>query len=148
MTNWRLQHMPALLTASGILLAGAAAVGAALAGPVGAAGAAAGVGIVSLSYTVSTLVIAKADEIDPKLILPWGIGTYIVKISLIGVMMAAIASAGWPGLVPLGWGVIVGVVGWTGTHIWWINAIYRPPALDSNGRPVADQSSPSGPEQE
>jgi hypothetical protein len=138
--RWRLQHMPALLIASAVLIVGSALVGLLVAGASGAAGAAAGVALVSLSYTLSTLVIAKADQINPKLILPWGMGTYIAKFSLIGFAMTAVVESGWDGLVPFGWGVIVGVVGWSATHIWWIKAIYE--------SPVADRSSPSGREQE
>jgi hypothetical protein len=138
--RWRLQHLPVLLIASAVLIAGSALVGVLVAGPVGAAGAAAGVALVSFSYTLSTLVIAKADEINPKLILPWGMGVYIAKFSAIGFAMTVIVGTGWAGLVPFGWGVIVGVVGWTGTHIWWIKAIYRPP--------VVHRSSPSGWEEE
>jgi hypothetical protein len=144
--RWRLQHLPVLLIASAVLVAGSALVGLLAAGPVGAAGAAAGVALVSLSYTLSTLVIAKADQIDPKLILPWGMGTYIAKFSLIGFAMTAVVGTGWDGLVPFGWGVIVGVVGWCGVHIWWIKAIYE--GRSPIGGPVADRSSPSGREQE
>jgi hypothetical protein len=145
-TRWRLQHLPALLIASGVLIAGAALVGWLAAGPAGAIGASAGVTLVAFSYTLSTLVIAKADEIDPKLIMPWGMGMYIAKFSLIGAAMIAVVETGWAGLVPFGWGVSVGVVGWTGTHIWWINAVYQ--KRSPIGRPVVDRSSPSGREGE
>lgn len=123
--GWRLVHLPSLLTASAVLLVGATVVGWILAGGTGAAGAASGVAIVCVSYTLSTLVIAWADSIDPKLVLPWGLGMYIAKFSLIGFVLAAVASAGWAGLVPLGWGVIVGVIGWTGTHVWWIRTVHN-----------------------
>jgi len=142
--------MPVLLIASAVLTAGAALVGFLVAGGRGAAGATAGVVLVSFSYTLSTLVIAKADQIDPKLVLPWGMATYVTKFSLFGVAMIAIIQAGWTGLAPFGWGVAAGVVGWTGTHIWWINAIYRPPTSPPVpiGGPVGDRSSPSGREEE
>ena len=64
----------------------------------GAAGAAAGVGIVVASFTVSSLVIAWADSVHPTLVLPVGMFTYIVKFTAIGFAMAAVVASGWDGL--------------------------------------------------
>jgi hypothetical protein len=48
----------------------------------------------------------------------------VAKYSLLGGVMIIITSADWAGLVPMGWGVAVGVVAWTGVHIWWITKIW------------------------
>jgi hypothetical protein len=106
----------------------AAAVGWQSRGATGGAGAAIGVGIVTLSYTLSTLVIAWADSISPKLVLPFGVGAYIAKFSLLGGAMIVLGGTGWPGLLPMAWGIVAGVVGWTAAQIWWIVTVHMPGA--------------------
>jgi hypothetical protein len=109
-----------LVAVSTALLLCAASVGFLTGGVVAAAGAAAGVALVTVSYTMSTLVIAWADTVRPALVLPLGLLTYVVKYTLIGVIMAAIVAGGWSGMVPMGWGVVAGVLGWTSVQIWWV----------------------------
>lgn len=116
---WRVRHLPLLLGVCGVVLVAATATGLAVRGWPGAAGAAAGVGIVTASYLLSTVMIAWAASIDVKLVLPWGMAAYITKFTLIGLLMTSV-PADWPGLVPLGWGVVVSVVAWTGAQIWWV----------------------------
>lgn len=122
--HWRLRHLPALLTVSATLIALAALTGGVTAGGVGALGAVIGVVVVTFSYTSSTLVVAWADSVDPQLVLPFGLAMYAAKFSVFGVLMAAAAATGWPGLVPLALGVVAGVVVWTGAHIWWISTVH------------------------
>lgn len=126
--GWRLAHLPAQLAVNGALLVVAAAAGGIVRGAAGAAGAAAGVAIVVASYLFSTLLIAWADRVDPRLVLPVGLAAYVTKFSLIGVAMAALAGTGWRGLAPLGAGVVAGVLAWTTTQIWWVRR--HPPRLD------------------
>lgn len=115
----RLRHLPSGLAASAVLLLVATAVGAVLRGGAGAAGAAAGVGLVAASYTVSSVVIAWADSIDPRLVLAAGLTTYVLKFTAIGIGMAAIASSGWPGLRPMGVAVIAATLVWMTAQAWW-----------------------------
>ena len=56
--------------------------------------------------------------------LPFGLGTVRREVQLLGVVMVAVASTGWPGLVPLALGIVAGVVVWTGAHIWWISTVH------------------------
>ncbi|HEY3010897.1 MAG TPA: hypothetical protein VGJ63_22960 [Micromonosporaceae bacterium] len=131
--GWRLRHLPLLLTVSGVLIVAAALLGGVLRDGAGAVGAALGVGIVTASYLISTLLIAWADAVRPALVLPVGMTAYAVKFTVIGVVMAAVAASGWDGLVPLGLGVVAGVVAWTATQIIWVvrnppRLAYRPPA--------------------
>ncbi|WP_369930230.1 hypothetical protein [Plantactinospora sp. BC1] len=130
--HWRLAHLPVVLGASVGLLLLATALGALLGGGIGAAGAAAGVGVVTVSYLASTLVIAWADSVNPALVLPFGVAMYVAKFSVLGVVMAGVAGRGWAGLEAFGWGVVAGVVAWTGANIWWIVTVHavrthRPP---------------------
>lgn len=124
--HWRLRHLPVLLGVSVVLLVGAAVVGWLAGGGPGATGAAIGVGVVSVSYTLSTLAVAGADSISPQLVLPVGLTMYVTKFTILGVLMVVMVASGWAGLVPLGVGVAVGVVGWTAAQIWWIVTVHAP----------------------
>ena len=118
--RWRVAHLPFLTAFSVALMICAASVGFFAGGAQSAVGAAAGVGIVTVSYTMSTLVLAWADTVRPALLMPLGLLTYVVKYTLLGVILAAVVSSQWPGRAALGWGVVAGVLGWTAVQIWWV----------------------------
>jgi len=115
----RLRHLPSGLLASAALLVLGLIIGGLARGTVGALGAAAGVGLVALSYTVSSVVIAWADARDPRLVLPFGLLTYVMKFTIIGFVMAAIDARGWRGLAPMGIAIIVTALGWTVAQAVW-----------------------------
>jgi ATP synthase protein I len=115
----RLQHVPLALAVSGGVLVVAAVVGWLVRDGAGAAGAAAGVALVVVSYLVSSVVVAWADSISPQLVLPFGLATYITKIVLLGLVMLAVVQTGWAGTTAMGLAIIPGVVGWTAANIWW-----------------------------
>lgn len=121
----RLGHVPLALAVSGAVLVLAVVVGWLARGGAGAAGAAAGVTLVVVSYLVSSVVVAWADSISPQLVLPFGLATYVTKIVLLGLVMLAVVQTGWDGTAAMGLAIIPGVVGWTGANIWW--AVHRPP---------------------
>ncbi|MFC6022260.1 hypothetical protein ACFP2T_39650 [Plantactinospora solaniradicis] len=123
--HWRLAHLPVVLGASLGLLVLATLIGGLVRGGAGAAGAAAGVGLVTVSYLSSTLVIAWADSVHSSLVLPFGVAMYVAKFGVIGVVMAGVADSGWAGLAPFGWGVVVGVIAWTGANIWWVTTVHQ-----------------------
>ncbi len=108
-----------MLSVSGAALLAGAIVGGLTAGGTGALGVAAGVALVIASYTASTLAIAWADSVAPRMVLGVGVGLYILKFSLFGVMLVAVNDAGWAGRVPMAIGIVVGVIAWTGGQIWW-----------------------------
>lgn len=141
--NWRLRHLPWLLLTSSGLLVLAAGIGYLLRGTPGAVGAAAGVGVVMVSYTFSILLIAWGDSVDPGLVLPFGLAAYVIKFTLIGVVMAAVADSGWPGLQPMGVGVVAGVVAWSGVHIWWVIRHAPRSVADAQGSGPAEERSPN-----
>lgn len=122
--GWRLRHLPVLLTASAVLAALAAVVGGVTGGADAALGAAAGVAVTVASYTLTTVVLAWADARDPQLLLPFGLGLYVAKMSLLGALMIGVAATGWSGLVPLCLGIAVGVLVWTGVHVWWLTTVH------------------------
>jgi len=115
----RVRHLRVALPICGALLIVAGVVAWAVRGPAGAAGAAVGVALVVASYTASTLAIAWADSVNPRLVLPVGMGMYVTKFSLFGAMMIAVSDIDWPGFLPMAMGIIAAVVAWTATQIWW-----------------------------
>lgn len=118
--RWRVEHLPLVTAASIALLLCAASLGFLKGGAVAALGAAGGVAITTVSFTMSTLVIAWADTVRPALLMPLGLLTYVVKYSLFGVILAVVISSDWPGRTAMGWGVVAGVLGWTSVQIWWV----------------------------
>lgn len=115
----RVRHLRAGLLASAALFVLGLPPAALVAGSAGVAGIAAGVGLVAASYTVSTLVIAWVDVVDRRLVLPVGLLTYTLKFIMIGVLMGAISSAGWPGLVPMGVAILATALAWIAAQSWW-----------------------------
>ncbi|HEX8343391.1 MAG TPA: hypothetical protein VF657_01425 [Actinoplanes sp.] len=123
--RWRLEHLP-LVTAAGVaLVLCAASIGFLTGGPTAALGAAAGVFVVAVGLTMSTLVIAWADAVRPALIMPLGLLAYVIKFALISVMMLAVAENGWAGGLPMAWGIAGGVVTLTAVQVWWVSRLDR-----------------------
>ncbi|MFC4147024.1 hypothetical protein ACFO0M_12280 [Micromonospora mangrovi] len=122
--GWRLRHLPVLLLASAVLAAVAGVVGGVTGGADAALGAAAGVAVTVASYTLTTVVLAWADARDPQLLLPFGLGLYVAKMSLLGALMIGVAATGWGGLIPLCLGIAAGVAVWTGVHVWWLTTVH------------------------
>jgi hypothetical protein len=131
--RWRLRHLPTLLVTSAVAVVLGAVVGGLTRGGAGALGAAIGVALPSASFTLSTVVLAWADKQNPRLVLPFGVGLYVMKYSLLAGVMILVGTSDWPGLVPFGWGVAAGIVAWTGVHIWWLTRVWpkhRPTAAE------------------
>jgi hypothetical protein len=123
--RWRIEHLP-MVTAAGIaLVLCAASVGFVAGGRTAALGAAAGVLIVTLSFSMSTLAVAWADVIRPALVLPVGLLTYVIKYILIVFIMIGVAASGWPGGRPMAWGIAGGVVLLTAVQVWWVARLAR-----------------------
>ena len=116
----RIPHLPTALWAIGVLLVISVVAGAAYGGAVSAAGAALGVVLVAASYVASTLAIAWADSVRPQLVLAVGLVAYTIKFTYIGLGMAALAAADWPGLPAMGVSLIAAVVVWNAAQIWYI----------------------------
>jgi hypothetical protein len=119
--RWRVEHLPFLTAVMLAAVLCAASIGYLSGGPQLALGAAAGVLITAVSYTMSTLVIAWADTVRPAMVLPLGLATYVIKYTLLGVILAFAATSDWTGRRALGWGVVAGVLVWTAVQIWWVH---------------------------
>ena len=123
--RWRLAHLPMVAAAGVAFVLFAATIGFLAGGPTAALGAAAGVFVVSVGLTMSTLVIAWADAVRPALIMPLGLLAYVIKFALISVMMLTVAANGWPGGLPMAWGIAGGVVAITAVQVWWVSRLDR-----------------------
>ncbi|WP_239076768.1 hypothetical protein [Actinocatenispora rupis] len=119
-TRWvRLRHLPVpLLAMAGVLVVGAA-VAAPLRGLTGVAGVAVGVALVSVSYVLSTLAVAWADSVNPRLVLPVGLVTYVTKLLLLGLFVAALNATGWLGVAPMGLAIVAAALTWSAAQAGW-----------------------------
>jgi len=124
--RWRVAHLPFLSAVSFALLLFAASAGFLTGGAPSALGAASGVLIVTVSFTMSTLVIAWADTVRPALLMPLALFTYVLKYSALGVVLAFGVSTAWAGKDALGWGIVAAVVVWTAVLAWWFHMVSRP----------------------
>ncbi|GIJ12311.1 hypothetical protein ACFFMR_24270 [Micromonospora andamanensis] len=115
----RLPYLRLPLLACAALAVVAVPTAAVLRGPTGAAGVAAGIALVIVSYLISGLSVAWADAVHPRLIMSVGLVTYATKIVILGVALSAVAATGWPGLPDLGVAIIAAVVVWTAAHLTW-----------------------------
>jgi hypothetical protein len=104
----------------------ATAVGGLAQGGPAAVGALTGVGLAVFSYVVSSLAIAWADSVNPRLVFPVGMVAYLTKFTLFGLIMVALLDAAWSGITAHAMGIVAGVVAWTATQIWWVSTKGRP----------------------
>jgi ATP synthase protein I len=129
---WDLSHVTAGLKVTGLL----ALVGAPLAWLVRDARAAAwvlaGLAVVALFFSVSAYAVAAAGRIADSLTLPVALGTYMIKVVLLGVLLVALRDRPWLDPKAFGLSVVAGTFAWTGVHARrvWTGQIYYvdPPA--------------------
>ena len=122
--RWRIEHLPFVLAVGFALVLCAASVGFFAGGPVDAAGAAAGMLVVTIGVSMTTLAIAWADVIRPALVMPVGLSVYVVKYALIAALMIVVASRGWAGGLAMAWSIAVGAVVLTGVQVWWLLRLF------------------------
>jgi hypothetical protein len=115
----RLRHLPSGLAASGVLLIVAVLGGWAFRGGTGALGAALGVALVAIGYTASSVIVAWADAVNPRLVLLTALTTYIVKFGILGLVMWRVAATGWSGLPPMGVAIIAATIAWGAAQAVW-----------------------------
>lgn len=96
----------------------------------GAAWAAAGLGIVAVFFCLGALAVAAAGRIGDELTLMAALGTYLIKIVLLGVLMVSVRGKPWLDPAALGLSVLVGTLTWTGVHavrVWRTKVYYVDP---------------------
>jgi hypothetical protein len=116
----RLTHLPTGLWASAAVLGVGVVVGGLVAGVPGVLGVAVGVAVVVFSFTVSSLIIAWADSVNPQLVLPVGLMTYVLKFTLFGAALVVVLQIEWAGLKPMAWAMAATTIAWAVSHAVWV----------------------------
>ena len=128
---WSLGHLPicwSALVAGGLVLG---LIGLFVGGHRALVGVLIGTLIVGLFFTVSTLVIARVGQRNPKRVMWAAVGTYVVKIVALGVVLVMIPRNG--PVVDTRWmagAVGLGLFGWLGAHmryVWTTKIFYVDP---------------------
>ncbi len=92
----------------------------------------AGLAVVVAFFSVSAYAVAAAGRVSDSLTLPVALGTYLVKIILLGVLLVAVRGQPWLDPQAFGFSVLAGTFAWTGVHARrvWTGQIYYvdPPA--------------------
>ncbi|MBL7499720.1 hypothetical protein I6A84_16280 [Frankia sp. CNm7] len=96
----------------------AVALGAAVKGWPGAYAALLGIGVVVAFFSISKIAVGFVGRRAPHLLLPAALGTYLVKIALLGVLLVSLSGVEAIHLLTLAWTVFAGVFGWIGAEMW------------------------------
>jgi hypothetical protein len=130
-TPWDLSHVRAGLVTTAVL----AALGAPLAWLVRDAKAAgwvlAGLALVAVFFSVSAAAVAWAGRVADSLTLPVALGTYLVKVVLLGVLLLALRGEPWVDPKAFGLAVVAGTIAWTTVHarrVWTTPTYYVDPS--------------------
>jgi ATP synthase protein I len=106
------------LMISAVIAVAAIALGAALNGGAGAAGALVGIAVVAGFFSLGKLAVALAARRAPHLLLPAALATYTGQVGLLGVLLIALDGVEAIHLLTMAWTVFVGVFGWIGAELW------------------------------
>jgi ATP synthase protein I len=82
-----------------------------------AAWVAVGLAIVAAFFSLGAMAVAAAGRIGDELTLPAALGTYLIKVLLLGVLMVSVRGRPWLDPAALGLSVLVGTLVWTGVHV-------------------------------
>lgn len=98
---------------------GGAVVAGVVAGSPHAKGYVLGCAIVLFFFSMSSLTITWADIVNRKNVLSVGIATYLLKLTLVGLLVFTMADRDWPGFVGALWGIVVATSAWMIAQIIW-----------------------------
>jgi ATP synthase protein I len=128
--GWDLSHLRAGLVTTGVL----AVVGAPLTWLVRDGRAAGwvlvGLAIVAVFFSAGAYAVAAAGRVSDSLTLPVALGTYLLKIALLGVLLVWLRDKSWLDPKPFGIAIAVGTVAWTVVHarrVWTAQLYYVDP---------------------
>ena len=127
---WDLGHLRAGLATTAVLGAVGIRLAWLLRDARAAAWVAVGLAIVAAFFCVGALAVAAAGRIGEELTLPAALGTYLVKVVLLGVLMVSVRDQPWLDPQALGLSVLVGTLAWTAVHarrVWRARIYYVDP---------------------
>ncbi|WP_250281273.1 MULTISPECIES: hypothetical protein [unclassified Frankia] len=84
----------------------------------GLAAVAAGLALVGLFFTASKVAISVVARRMRAMVLPAALGTYLLKVIILGVLLVALEGSEDVDLIAFSWAVLVGVLGWVGAELW------------------------------
>ena len=76
-----------------------------------------GLAIVAAFFSVGSVAVAAAGRLGDELTLPAALGTYVIKVVLLGVLLVSVRGKPWLDPQALGWSVAVGTFAWTAVHV-------------------------------
>ena len=79
-----------------------------------------GAGVVALFFCLSGAVIAWAGRVGDAFTLPAALGTFVIKVAVIGAVFESLPDDGWVDLRVLGWTVIAGALFWSVIQSRWV----------------------------
>ncbi|CAN5368432.1 hypothetical protein BH20ACT5_BH20ACT5_14850 [soil metagenome] len=85
-----------------------------------------GLAIVAASFCLSAYAVAWAGRVADSLTLPAALGSYLIKVVLLGVVLVSVPADGPIEVKALAWTVLVGTLTWVAVHI---RRVWRQPLL-------------------
>ena len=128
--SWDLSHVRAGLLTTALLAVVGAPLTWLLRDGRAAAWVLAGLAIVAAFFSVSAYAVAAAGRVSDSLTLPVALGTYVLKIALLGVLLVALRGRPWLDPKPFGLAIAIGTVAWTVVHarrVWTAQLYYVDP---------------------
>ena len=115
--GWDLGHVRAGLITTGVLAAAGMPSACLLRDARAAAWVAAGLAIVAAFFSLGAVAVAAAGRLSDDLTLPAALGTYLIKVVLLGVLLVSVRGRHWLDPAALGLSVLAGTLTWTGVHV-------------------------------
>lgn len=129
-TPWDLSHVRAGLVTTGLLAVVGIPPAWLLRDARAAAWVAVGLVIVAVFFSVSAYAVAAAGRVADSLTLPVALGTYLIKVVLLGILLLALRDQPWLDPQAFGLAIAVGTVAWTVVHarrVWTTQVYYVDP---------------------
>jgi hypothetical protein len=115
--GWDLGHVRAGLATTGVLAAVGVPAAWLLRDARAAGWVAVGLAIVAAFFSAGALAVAAAGRLGDELTLPAALGSYLIKVVLLGVLLVSVRGKPWLDPHALGLSVLVGTVAWTAVHV-------------------------------
>ena len=116
----RLRHLPPSLIGAAVTGLVCALAGFLAAGSPGLLGALAGCALAAGSFTLSSVAVAWADSVNPRLVLVVGLATYAVKMIVLGASLYGLSTSQWEGLPAMAASIAATVVVWVAVQAVWV----------------------------
>ncbi|MEO6955259.1 MAG: hypothetical protein ABI137_00820 [Antricoccus sp.] len=117
---WSIGHLRSSLIATALLLVLGVPLAWIIADFRSALGVAVGLLIVAVFFSISAWAVMKAGSIDDRLTLPAALGTYAIKIGLLGVVVLTMPLTGPINVRAMALAVLVGTLTWTAMQIHYV----------------------------